>query len=55
MTLAIDFPSRNGVSKSDSVVENKQFLSWPFAVSRILLQLSQKGFVTELMTANAPL
>jgi len=51
----MDFPSRNEVSKSDSVAENKQFLSFPSAVKRNRLQESQNGLVTELIIAKLPL
>ena len=49
------FPSRKGVSKSDSEAENKQFFNRPFAVNRIRLHESQNGFVTELIIAKEPL
>ena len=37
-----------------SLFENKQFFIFPSAVNRILLNVSQKGFDTELITANVP-
>jgi hypothetical protein len=52
---SIGFPERSVVSKSDSVAENKQFFKCPLAVSLNLLQESQNGLVTELITANVPL
>ena len=52
---SIDLPSLKELSKSDSVAENKQFFSFPSAVNRNRLQESQKGLVTELMTAKLPL
>ena len=44
----------SAVSKSVSLLENKQFLIFPSAVNLILLQVSQKGFVTELIIPNEP-
>jgi len=51
----MSFPSRKGVSKSVSVEENKQFFIRPLAVNLILLQLSQKGLETVLITPKEPL
>ena len=46
---SINFPDRKDFNKSTSLLENKQFFNFPSAVSRILLQVSQKGFVTVLI------
>ena len=52
--FVIDSPFLKGVSKSVSELEKRQFLIFPFAVRRILLQPSQNGLVIELMIPKSP-
>jgi len=51
----MDFPVQSAVSRSDSIAENKQFLSRPLAVNLNRLHESQNGLVTELILAKVPL
>ena len=50
----ISSPFRSADFRSTSSLEKRQFLIFPSVVNLILLQVSQKGAVMELITANVP-